>query len=227
MKTLAEIDAILEKFEKQFGLEIRKAQQGSEIWMRTKLGVISASCASEVVAKKTTATRHTYMCFLVAQVCTGVFEEVNARAMDWGKQHEAAARSAYTFASGEKGTQISFVFKDESFRTGCSPDDLLKTKGAEIKCPFNSENYIKFAAEDKIKPEWEWQNNFSMWVCDADEWDMVQYDPRMKKHPQHIVTVSRDVEKIKALDDLVPAFIHDMDQMLAKFGVRFGDQWKL
>jgi uncharacterized protein YunC (DUF1805 family) len=48
----------------------------------------------------------------------------------------------------------------------------------------------------------------------------------MKKKPMHIVTVKRDEEKQKTFDDLIPAFIEDMDSMLAKVGIKFGEQWE-
>ncbi len=196
--------------------------------MMLKLGVISASNADAVVAKRDSATRATYMAELVAQVCTGIFGEINSKHMEWGKQHEDAARACYEFESGNVMTLLPFVYKDASFREGCSPDGIVTTaKGAEIKCPWATENYIKFLAAEKIKPEWQWQNQFTMRVMGAGEWDFVQYDARMKKAPLHILTIARDEEKQKVFDDAVPAFIEDMDRMLAKIGIRFGEQWLL
>jgi hypothetical protein len=66
MKTLAEIDKVLREFEQTFGFQVRGARQQSDPWFKMKLGVISASNASRAVAKKGTATRHTYLCELVA-----------------------------------------------------------------------------------------------------------------------------------------------------------------
>lgn len=226
MKSLAEIQTNLDVFEKKYGFPVHGSQQGSAAWFNAKLGVISASNAARAVAKKDSETRLTYMSELVAQVCTGLMEEMNNKYVEWGNSHEDAARSSYEFFTGFTMTQVPFVFKDDGFREGCSPDGFVSdTKGAEIKCPFNSVHFIKFLAEDSIKPEYQWQYQFTMRVLGAEEWDFVQYDPRMKKSPLKVLTVKKDAEKQKALDDLIPQFILDMDAMLKKIGVPFGEQW--
>lgn len=226
MKTIEDINKTLAAFEKKFGIPARDSKQGSDIWFDVKLGVLSASNASRAVAKKGTETRATYMAELVAQVATGLMEEVNSKAMDWGKSHEDAARSHYEFETGNKMIQLPFVFIDDKFREGCSPDGIVSTtKGAEIKCPFNSVHFIKFVTEEKVKLEYQWQNQFTMRVLGAGEWDAVQYDPRMKDYPMHSITVPRDEEMQKQLDELIPEFISDMDKMLKKLGLKFGDQW--
>lgn len=221
------IDQILRQFEAKFGLQVIGAQQLSETWLQMKLGVISASNASRAVAKKDSETRKTYLCELVAEVCTGVIEELSFKQMEWGKEHEDAARSSYEFATGQKMTPITFVFKDETFRTGCSPDGAIidALKPSEIKCPWDSANYIKFLLDGIQKPEWKWQNQFTLWVMNAGEMDVTQFDPRMKAKPIHSVVVTRDSEMQKKLDDMIPELIFDMDKMLATIGVKFGDQW--
>ena len=166
------------------------------------------------------------MAELIAQVCTGDQEELNSKYLDWGNQYEAAARSSYEFSTGETITQIPFVYRDENYREGCSPDGIVnEKKGVEIKCPYNAVHYIKFLTEDKIKPEYQWQAQYTLRVMGADSWDFVQYHPNMKTNPLKVLTIGRDEEKQKTFDDLVPAFIEDMDKMLAKIGVKFGDQW--
>jgi hypothetical protein len=87
-------------------------------------------------------------------------------------------------------------------------------------------HFIRFMADERLKPEYQWQTQFTMWVLEAGEWDVVQFDPRMKKNPIHVVTIARDEEKMRALDDLIPAFIYDMDQMLKRTGFEFGEQWQ-
>lgn len=224
---LDDINKTLTVWSERYGMPIHEAQQGSAAWFKLKLGVVSASNASKAVAKKDSETRATYMAELVGQVCTGIMEEINSKYLDWGNDHEDSARSCYEFQTGNDMIQLPFVFKDDSFRVGCSPDGIVSlSKGVEIKCPYNSTNYIRFLTDDKIKPEYHWQTQFTLWVMDAGEWDFVQYDPRMKLKPMRILTVARDEEKMKAFDDLIPAFIQDMDKMLAKTGCAFGEQWE-
>jgi putative phage-type endonuclease len=226
MKTPAQIQAINNKFKSYYNIDLDQVQQGSEMWLKVKLGVLSASNASKIVAKKDSETRLTYMSELVAQICTGESEELNSKYLDWGKDHEAAARSAYSFDSGFDIKELPFVFKDDSFRIGCSPDGTVNDKsGVEIKCPYNAANYVKFLCEDKIKTEYAWQVQFSMFVLDCEEYHFCQFHPNMKRKPLKINIIQKDDEKFKTLSDAVPQFISDMDKMLEKTGVKFGEQW--
>lgn len=227
MKKLAEYDRILRDFENKFGLEIRSAKQGSERWLETRLGVITASKASSAVAEKSTDTRLTYLCELVSKVCTGVVEELDFKQLQWGKEHEDAARSSYEFSTGQHMRPLTFVFKDNKFRIGCSPDGVIldSMKPSEIKCPWSSTNYVKFLLEGVQKREWKWQNQFTMWVMGVDEMDITQYDPRMKAKPIHTITVKKDNDMRKKLEDTIPELILDMDKMLKEIGVKYGEQW--
>lgn len=192
-----------------------------------KLGVISASNASRAVSKKGTETRNTYLCELVAEVCAGVIEEMNFKQTDWGKQNEDAARSSFEFSTGQKMVPLTFFFKDSSFRVGCSPDGIIldTSKPSEIKCPWDSTNYVKFLVNGVVKPEWVWQTQMIMWIMKADEMDVTMFDPRMKAKPIHTVTMKRDPDKQVQLNDTIPELIMDMDAMLKEVGVEFGEQW--
>lgn len=226
MRTLKQIKDTLVGFEKAFGLPVIGCEQGSQAWLKTKLGVISASNAAKVVAKVDSETRHTYMCELVAQVCTGAMpDENNFKAMEWGKLNEAAALSSYMLETNFEVMQVPFIFKDETFRVGCSPDGITPTHGLELKCPYNTANYIKFLCDDELKSEWMKQVQFCMWVTDAEKWDVSQYDKRMRTKPLHTITVERDAKQIKIFDEMVPQFILDMDAMLVKAGASWGEQW--
>ena len=226
MKTQVDIDSLLQAFEKRFGLQVRGAEQRSEAWFNMKFGVLSGSCAKEIVAKKGTATRSTYIAELVGQVCTTVADEFDFKQTNWGIEHEDAARSAYEFATGTKITPVSFVFKDDKFRAGCSPDGI-ESSGipTEIKCPWDTTNYIKFLTGDAIKPEWEWQVQFNMWVLGADQYSVAMFDPRMKVKPFHRVVFERDADMQAKIEAAVPECVAEMDELLAKIGIEFGSHW--
>lgn len=227
MKTPGEILAMLKDFERAHGIAAANAHQGSEDWQRLRLGVATASQASKIVAKRDSEARYSYLCELVAQVCTGEVKEFTTQEMQWGKDHEDAARSTFEFNTGNKIIELPFVFKDGRFREGCSPDGIINDdKGIEIKCPFNTVHFIKFLDEARIKPEYQWQAQFTMRVMDAGEWDFGQYDPRMSAKTFHAIPIKRDEEKQKILADCVPQFLSDMDAILKKIGVTYGNQWK-
>ncbi len=227
MKTLKQVKDLLMKFEKTYKLNAMEAFQGEDEWYNLKLGVLSASNADCIVAKKGTAKRETYMASLIAQICTGIMPEINSYHLDWGKTHESAARAYYEFQTGRKLIELPFVFKNAKFRCGVSPDCFAEDgRDVEIKCSSNSENHVKFIMSDKIKPEWQWQINFNMYCRESEAIDFCSYDPRMHKRLLEIKTFERDPEKIKKIEDCVPEFIKDMDKHLAEIGIKFGDHWK-
>ncbi len=227
MKTLKEIELINKTFQDKYGTNIVTAEQGSLEWLQTRLGVITASEVHKAVAKLGTETRNTYMCQLVAEVATGMIEEINSKYMSWGKLNEQAARSAYEFANDCKIEPVNFIFRDDSFREGASLDGLITgtNKFVEIKCPYNPTHFIKFAVQEKTKAENQWQYQFQMRVTGAEVLDFVNYDPRMTIGPLQFLTVEKDLKFQAKFDELIPQFIHDMDMMLAQLGLSYGSQW--
>lgn len=216
------------------GIDVRSVEQGGEDWMRLRLGVITASEVSNVIAKPRSGTAWTdmkkaYFHTLLAEVCTGVSPEVNAKALAWGKQHEMDARTLFEFTSGVQVTEAPIIYKDDSLRTACSPDGLCSNDfGLELKCPFTSRDFVKFrlGGFDAIKSAYMAQVQYSMWVTGKDAWFFANYDPRMKREGIHHVVVERDEKFMAEFDTHVPDFIEKMDLALAEIGFAFGDQWR-
>lgn len=219
-------------------------EQGTDNWHRLRLGVITASKAGDVLAKKGSQTRQNYLHQLVAEVCTSNYENITSNSLEWGNENEAAAISAYEFLTGYKVLPGEFIYKDKGKRCGCSPDGLVSVeaisedddafagkkinfieKGLELKCPYSTKTYIDFIYSNKIKKEYTMQCQFSMWVTGYDEWDFANYDPRMITKMIHIVTLERDKELMKRFDEAIPEFIEDMDKILKDIGVEYGRQW--
>ena len=132
------------------GIDVTTIQQGDEAWHKLRLGVITASEVHNVIAKprsgkKWTDMKMSYIHTLLAEVCTGVAPEVNAKALAWGKQYEEDARTLFEFTTDVKVTESPILFRDESMRTACSPDGLCSNGfGLELKCPFTSRDFMKF-----------------------------------------------------------------------------------
>ena len=57
-------------------------------------------------------------------------------------------------------------------------------------------------------------------------WVFANYDPRCHGKMFHAVTLERDEKMMDTFNDAVPQFLHEMDMMLDRLGLRFGDQWK-
>lgn len=215
-------------------LLICQADQGSEEWLKARLGVITASQAHALLLNKRTKTptykeaRQTYMNQLIGEVCTGYSEELNARALEWGKANEEAAIAAYEFSTGNDVEKIGLVYKDETKRCGASADFKIKGKnhGGENKCPITPQVHIDFLLNGEIKDEYITQIQFGLWVTGWDLWDFTSYHPRMKLKMVHHVTVERDLELMKYFDEEIPKFIEEMDKKLELIGIKFGSQWE-
>lgn len=205
-----------------------EVKQGSDEWRFMRLGVASASKAKEFLSGRDTATYQTYLCEKVAEIATGsLAEQINSKALSWGKDNEDTARAAYEFETGHIIKQIPFIYRDELKYFGCSPDGITDdAHGLELKCPFSSTVFVQFKCNDKIKKEYELQCQFSMWVSGRESWDFANYDPRMRSNPLHFVTIERDSKIMEQFDKRADEWIADMSRMLSMLGVSYGDQFK-
>ncbi|MFW0839279.1 lambda exonuclease family protein [Cronobacter sakazakii] len=216
------------------GIDVLTVEQGDEAWQRLRLGVITASDVHNVISKPRSGTKWpdmkmSYFHTLLAEVCTGVAPEVNARALAWGKQYEDDARALFEFTAGVQVTESTIIYKDESMRTACSPDGLCSDgRGLELKCPFTSRDFMKFrlGGFEAIKSAYMAQVQFSMWVTGKDAWYFSNYDPRMRREGLHHVVVERDEKYMEDFTEAVPEFIEKMDMALAEIGFTFGEQWR-
>lgn len=214
----------------RLGFNLAEEEQGSYNWHLARLGVITASNASLLLAKTGSATRDGYISTLIAEICTGAPLDGNqpsGKPIEWGHTHEPSAREMYEFMSGEHVDMFTFVYTDD-MRAGCSPDGLIvnKNKGLEIKCPWNSKYHIDALTAGRIKKEYQDQVQFSMWVTGLNEWEFISFDPRMRRGNLFNVTIERSDRYMRMFDDAVPDFVTEMDRRMQVVGFEFGDQWR-
>lgn len=173
--------------------------------------------------------RQGYMAELVAQIATGLIpEQMSFKQCDWGHEHEDQARAFFELEHGVDVTVPAFIYRDKEKRFGISPDGLITgTKiGLELKCPFTSKVFVEFATCDKIKKEYIEQCQYSMWVTGYEGWYFANYDPRITTKKLHWVLIKRDQAFMDKYDEAEVNFIRDMDSMLGKLDLKFGQQWK-
>jgi hypothetical protein len=176
--------------------------------------------------------RQSYMAELVGQVATGIIpEQMSFKQCEWGHKYEDEARAFFELETGHDVTVPAFIYRDDKQRFGLSPDGLItglvegKRYGLELKCPFTTRVFVEFVTCDKIKKEYLEQCQYSMWITGYNGWYFAKYDPRVKSHNLHYVLIERDQKYMDKYNKAEPAFIRDMDIMLEKMGVSFGDQW--
>lgn len=196
-------------------------KQGTPEWFAERLGKVTASRVSDVLAKIKTgeaAARSNYRAELVAQRLTGYMEEgfTNA-AMQHGNEYEKFARAQYEIKKDVMVDEVGFVSHPAIEWAGASPDGLIGDDGLiEIKCP-NTATHIDYLlagkAPSKYIPQMVWQL-----ACTGRKWcDFVSFDPRMPEEMQLlIVRFDRNDEQIAETEAEVRKFLTEVESTISK-----------
>src|SRR3990167_876627 len=140
-------------------------EQGSPEWLLARVGKVTASRVSDVVAKTKTgwgASRANYMAELIAERLTGApaAQYVNA-AMQWGTDTEPQARAAYEFFQDATVEQVGLVPHPTIPMSAASPDGLVGDDGmVEIKCPNTAthvDTLLSPVIPEKYTTQMQWQ----------------------------------------------------------------------
>lgn len=203
----------------RLGFDPRNVEQRTEAWFKMRLGVITASKAKDFLAGDNTDTYKNYIAEKAAETLTGELpEEISAKPLEWGKEHESAALAAFSFITGLTVEQVPFIYKDITGAFGCSPDGVCSDgAGLELKCPWSSREYIKFVRDNMPKPEEVKQVQFCMWVSGADKWHVAKYDPRFKVKQLHSITLSRCEKTMAEFDKKASIALRDLQEIYEAF----------
>lgn len=191
--------------------------QGSEAWFALRVGKVTASRVSDVIAKTKTgwgASRANYMAELIAERLTGTAAQsyTNA-AMQWGLDNEPLARAAYEFFRDATVNPVGFVIHPQISMSGASPDGLIEDDGLlEIKCP-NTGTHIETLLGEKIADKYIVQMQWQM-ACTGRKWcDFVSFDPRMpQKLSIFVKRIERDGDRIKELESAINEFLAELEK---------------
>ncbi len=163
------------------------ADQRSEQWFSARVGRLTGSSASDMLAtikSGEAAARRDLRTRLVVERLTGQPQEdsfVNA-AMQRGVDLEPAARAAYEAETGLVVRQTGFL-SDDSALVGCSLDgDVDSFSGiVEIKCP-KSATHMAYLKSGEVPANHRPQILHNLWVSGAQWCDFVSYDDRFPAH---------------------------------------------
>ena len=201
--------------------------QGSDAWFAARLGKVTASRVSDIVAKTKSgpsASRANYLAQLVAERLTGTAtESFTNDAMRWGTAQEPEARATYEFYRDVAVDQIGFVIHPAIAESGASPDGLIGADGLlEIKCPNTAthiETLIGRTVPGKYVTQIQWQL-----ACTSRAWcDFASYDPRLPEEMRlYVERVTRDDAMIADLEREVADFLSDLDGKVAQLQALYG-----
>lgn len=199
---------------------IHNLEQGSEAWKQVRVGKITASRLSDVLASgkagAPSKTRQSYLYELASEIITGqAADSFTNAAMQHGTLCEPLARIEYEEREGLPVQQVGFVEVNE--RLGCSPDGLVGENGLlEIKCPKTS-TQIQYVLDGEFPSEYKAQVQGQLWVCEREWCDFVSFDPRIEGPSQYFkIRVNRDEEYIEKLKNGVDLFITDLNKILER-----------
>ena len=216
-------------FEKKFGLEV-KVQRSLE-WHRARLGCVTASEASCLLADRSSQKYRTYLHTKAAECLTAeVRPGPQAASLAWGKAFEDEAREAVADALDADVLEFPLIVSEKrGYRAAASPDGVVKGEdaGVEIKCPWQSHYHIE--ARAGWKPAYVKQVQFSLWLTGSPRWFLASYDPRLKWGSKlHMEAFEPDPKIHKRFDAAMASWNENLNGILkrAAKGFSFGDQWK-
>ena len=202
-------------------------EQRTEEWFQQRLGKVTASRISDVIAKTKTGvstSRQNYLIQLVSERLTGKKGDsfVNQAMLD-GIERESAARALYMLNKDVSVTEVGFFDHPVIKNSGASPDGAVNAeeKGKyagliEIKCPIettHTNTLMSKSVPSKYVPQMQWQL-----ACTGARWvDFVSFNPNFPAELQIFVArVDRDDSYIAELEAEVIKFLDEVDATILK-----------
>ena len=172
-------------------------EQNTPEWHLFKNANFSASEFHKLVgAKGLTQGSMSYIEKKLGEFLSGTYDEVDSKAMAWGREHEPVAGRLLEKAMGVNLLQIGGITNSFYPNTVISPDRISETNflnpdvfGVEIKCPMTLGNHAcyiplldssikdKGSLLKKINSDYYWQVQGSMLISGIKQWYFVSYQP--------------------------------------------------
>ena len=197
--------------------KVAAAPQGTPEWLRQRTGWVTASRFADVMDfrkdGKPGARREAYLYETVISRLTGnAPERFVTDAMQWGTEHEPAARMAYETATGRIVETVGFARHPTIKMCGGSVDGLVDDDGmVEIKCP-NTKTHLVTVMSQVCEHLPQIQGY--LWITGREYCDFVSFDPRLPDGLSlYIQRIQRDDDYIGKLSAAVIAFIDETLEM--------------
>ena len=202
-------------------------EQRTEEWFQQRLGKVTASRISDVIAKTKTGvstSRQNYLVQLVSERLTGKKGDsfVNQAMLD-GIERESVARELYERTRGVSVTEVGFFDHPTIAMSGASPDGAVNAEEdgkyaglIEVKSPIettHTNTLMSKSVPSKYIPQMQWQL-----ACTGAKWvDFVSYNPNFPEELQLFVArVDRDDTYIAELEAEVVKFLDEVEQTILK-----------
>ena len=188
-------------------------EQGSEEWLKLRLGVPTTSNFGKIITPKgkKSAQFEGYVNQCIAELITGESEPFyKSDAMQRGNDLEPEAVKYYEHFHKVRAKEVGFITSDDG-RIGCSPDRLIGKDGLlEVKCPLQTKHTYNLISGE-IDPQYIPQVQGQMFIAHRAWCDWMSYYPSL---PASIVRVEADREYIDLMDELLCEFTEEMDRKI-------------
>lgn len=190
-------------------------EQRSNEWFKARLGKVTASNLSNVIAMTKSgesAYRRNYRHQLVTERLTGKVTQIYVnQAMQHGIDTEDEARDFYVFKHANVD-EVGFIDHPTIDMAGASPDGLVGDDGLiEIKCR-QPQNHTETLISHKIPNNYKLQMFWQM-ACTGRRWcDYVSYCPSFPEELKMVVIrLEWNDEQIKLLEEEVIKFLTQVE----------------
>ena len=195
---------------------IEDIEQGSEEWLKMRLGVVTGSKFKDVMAGGQGKTRKAYMYQLAAEILTGEQQETfSNQYMEWGTQTEPQARAMYELRNECDVKEVAFIKQNPEARIGVSPDGLVGDYGlVEFKCPKTTTQIETFIS-GKMPSSHKAQVQGQIMISGREWCDFVSFDPRINGDASWFcVRVERDQKYCNEMYSSILSFIDELDELV-------------
>ena len=178
-------------------MEIINVEQKSEAWFKLREKRMTASHAQAI--GNCGKGLESYVTGLMEEFYSSKPKEsFSNKHTDRGNELEDSAAFLYSAETGNEVENVGFVIHNDF--VGCSPDLFTGEKGlVEIKCPDDKEFFRRLLG-GLIKPEYIWQMQCQMLICEKEYCDHVEYNPNYLKN-LIITRIEPDLKKFESLEE--------------------------
>jgi len=201
-------------------MRIIDCEQGTDEWLRARMGLCTASEFKTIIGVKKDArekaTRDTYMRKLAGEIITGEpMENYQNAHMERGQIMEDEARDLYALLAGVDPQRVGFIVNGNA---GCSPDSLIGERGMiEIKTKL-PHLLIDVLLKGEFPAEHKAQCQGGLWIAEREWIDIAVYWPKL---PLFVKRATRDEVYIAELSRAVDQFnaeLADMVERIRRYG---------
>jgi len=194
-------------------------EQGSEDWLASRAGVITASRFKDVRDRLKNGSPSSKCAAYAAQVAV---ERIAGKPTDkffenWqmreGKEQEQFARIAYEVQTGYMVNEVGFITTDDGL-FGYSPDGEIDGDGLlEVKTILSSEVALRVCGHHDLSGYMD-QCLGGLWLTGRKWIDLVIWCPALESIGRHLTIhrIERDEEKIAALEQDLMSFLLLVDE---------------